>query len=111
MIMRDSVSFDEATLEREVADSAKNRPLSSAYTSSQKPTSKAPTMQLLRGCVFSKPLEKGESVSVTVTSGHVWITMEGDAQDHVLTVHERLEFAGPGLLVFEGLEQGARIQL
>ena len=111
MIMRASVSFDEAMLEREVADSAKNRHLSCSHTPSRKPTPKAPTMQLQRGCIFSKPLEEGERVSVAVITGHAWITMESDAEDHVLTAREEREFLGPGLLVIEGLEQGARIQL
>jgi hypothetical protein len=50
------------------------------------------------------------SATTRVTIGHAWITMEGDARDHVLTSNEEREFAGPGLLVIEGLEQGARIQ-
>jgi hypothetical protein len=111
MIMRTSVWFDEATLDRTVANSANNRSRSTDTSSSWKPAPKAPTVQLARGGIFSRPLEKGEQVSVTVTTGHAWITMEGDAEDHVLTTDEEREFTGPGLLVIEGLEQGARIQL
>ncbi|QIF03022.1 DUF2917 domain-containing protein [Roseimicrobium sp. ORNL1] len=109
--MRASVWSDETTLDRETASPASKSSRSTNPSTSWKPTPKSPTVQLARGGTFSKPLEKGERVSVTVTAGHAWITMEGDAQDHVLTVHERHEFAGPGLLVIEGLEQGARIQL
>jgi hypothetical protein len=50
-------------------------------------------------------------LTVMVASGHAWITMEGDTQDHVLISHEEREFTGPGLLVIEALEQGARIRL
>jgi hypothetical protein len=110
MIMRTSVGLDEATLDRELTDPADTR-TRSTNISPWRPASKAPSVQLERGSVFSKPLEKGERLSVTVMYGHAWITMEGDAQDHVLTSHEEREFAGPGLLVLEGLEQGARIRL
>jgi hypothetical protein len=112
MIMKASVWSDEATLDREVADSASSHTRTrSTGSSSRRPSLMAPTVQLERGGIFSKLLENGEHVSVTVTSGHAWITMEGDVQDHVLTSHEEREFFGPGLLVFEGLEHGAKIQL
>lgn len=109
MIMRASVWSDEATLDREVADSASKRRRSTDTSSSWKPTSKSPIVHLERGSIFSKAMEEGERVSVTVTAGHAWITMEGDAEDHVLTARESREFTGPGLLVIEGLEQGARM--
>lgn len=110
MNMRAFIWFDEATLDREVADPAGDRS-HSKDTPSWKPTPKSPTVQLERGCIFSKLLANGEHVYVAVTSGHAWITLEGDAQDHVLTSHEKREFSGPGLLVIEGLEQGARVQM
>jgi hypothetical protein len=110
MIMRASVWFDEATLERELANSATTR-TRSTDTPSWKPAPKAPTVQLERGSIFSRPLGKDERLTVRVTFGHTWITMEGDARDHVVTSNEEREFAGPGLLVIEGLEQGARVQL
>jgi hypothetical protein len=112
MIMRASVVYDEVTLDREVAHSASSHIRTrSTGSSSRRPSLMAPMVQLDRGGIFSKLLENGEHVSVTVTTGHAWITMEGDVQDHVLASHEEREFFGPGLLVFEGLEQGARIQL
>jgi hypothetical protein len=70
-----------------------------------------PTVQLQRGSIFSKSLEAGEHVTARGISGHAWVTMEGDARDHVLSANEELEFTGPGLLVMEGLEQGAHVQL
>ena len=109
MNMRASVWFGEATLESEVASSTSDR--ARLTHASRRPAPKAPTVQLGRGSIFSRPLEMGERLSVLVTTGHAWITMEGDAQDHVLTSNEEREFAGPGLLVIEGLEQGARIRL
>jgi hypothetical protein len=112
MIMRASVSFDGTTLEREVAESAKNS-FRATDTASRNPSPKftSPAVQLARGCVFSQHLEKYERVSVTVTTGYAWITMEGDAEDYVLTANDAREFTGPGLLVIEGLEQGAQIKL
>ena len=110
MNMRASVWFDEATLECEVAK-APTRERAHNRESSGRPARRTPTVQLERGSVFSKPLENGERLLVTVTMGHAWITMEGDAQDYVLTANEEQAFAGPGMLVIEGLQQGARVHL
>lgn len=109
MNMRASFWFDEATLERDVASSATTRTRSTDTSSSCWPAPKTPTVQLPRGGIFSTPLENGERLNVMVISGHVWITMEGDAQDYILASEQEHEFSGPGLLVIEGLEQGARI--
>lgn len=69
------------------------------------------TMQLGRGDIFSKMLERGECLAVTVTSGQAWITLEGDAEDHVLGPQEMRVFHGPWLLVMEGLEMGAGVEV
>lgn len=111
MIMRASIWFDELAMNRaSTTDSASGHARTSESFSWQ-PAPKAPTVHLERGSVFSRPLEDGERLTVQVTSGHAWITMEGDARDHVLTSNDEREFAGPGLLVIEGLEQGARVEL
>ncbi|WP_425468381.1 DUF2917 domain-containing protein [Roseimicrobium gellanilyticum] len=107
--MRASLWFDEATLDRGAADSASSR--TRPAESSRRPAPRTPAVQLERGCIFSRPLEEGECVSVMVTTGHAWITMECDVRDHVLAANDERVFAGPGLLVIEGLEQGARLQL
>ena len=45
-------------------------------------------------------------------AGQLWVTMEGDANDYVLTPGDRQCFQGPGLLLIETLgQENANLQL
>ncbi|HSI62575.1 MAG TPA: DUF2917 domain-containing protein [Candidatus Saccharimonadia bacterium] len=105
--MKASALFDTGG----IASRSSDLSASSTQTTVARPARKAPTVVLERGSVMSRPLQKGETLRVSVSIGHAWITMEGDARDYVLTAHDQHEFAGPGLLVIEGLEQGAWVQM
>ena len=59
--------------------------------------------RLRRGQVISFDLSKAESWKITLRSGQVWITMEGDPTDHVLNSGEVRHFQNPGRLVVEAL--------
>ena len=59
--------------------------------------------RLRRGQVISFDLSKAESWKITLRSGQVWITMEGDPTDYVLNPGESRHFQNPGRLVAEAL--------
>ena len=46
-------------------------------------------------------------VSLTVTRGRLWLTVDGQAQDHVLMAGQSLHLAGPARLRLGALELGA----
>jgi hypothetical protein len=104
MMMKASTWFGASTLNRTVAGTTD-------FTISKRPARKAPTILLDHGSIISKPLAKGEGVSVTITSGHAWITVEGEGRDHILVAQDQRDFTGPGLLVIEALERGAWVQM
>jgi hypothetical protein len=62
---------------------------------------------------FSSAVPEDANVRLRHTggAGHLWITFEGQATDHVLSPGEALQFRGPGLLVIEALEGGAQIRI
>jgi hypothetical protein len=73
--------------------------------------SKAPSMRLAYGELFSRFLEASEILRFRVISGHLWITMEGRREDYHLGAGENLSIEGPGRLVAEGIEDGAVVEI
>lgn len=73
--------------------------------------SKKPGTRIAYGQVFSRLLGKAETLRFRVLSGHLWLTMEGKREDHVLTSGQTLAIEGPGRLVAEGLEDGALVEV
>ena len=49
-------------------------------------------------------LAEDEQVRLVLESGTAWVTLEGDAEDHMLVKEDRARFSGPGRLVIESLE-------
>lgn len=64
---------------------------------------------LPEGGFLVRDLEAGEQADIRVLSGHLWVTVEGDARDYVLEAESRRSFAGPGRLMAEALEGPAEI--
>lgn len=56
---------------------------------------------LQRGEVTSVDLHPGELCRLVSRCGVGWVTMEGDAVDHVLDQSAVLHFTGPGRMVIE----------
>lgn len=67
--------------------------------------------RLAYGQIFSRHLEPAEALRIRVDSGHLWVTMEGSREDHLITAGEPLTLQGPGRLVAEGIEDGAIIEI
>jgi hypothetical protein len=63
----------------------------------------ASDIQLAKGAVHSCRLAADIAMQIRAMSGALWITFEGDPEDHVLEEGETMTFTGPGLLVAEGL--------
>jgi hypothetical protein len=61
--------------------------------------------------VFSRQIFEDEVFRIHVTSGHLWVTFEGSPEDHHLSDGDTWRFSGPGLLVAEGIEQGAVVEI
>lgn len=61
--------------------------------------------------LFSRRIFEGEVFRIRVTSGNLWVTFEGSPDDHHLSHGDTRRFHGPGLLVAEGIEQGAVIEI
>lgn len=61
--------------------------------------------------IFSRQIFEGEVFRIRVTSGHLWVTFEGSPDDYHLTDGDTRRFRGPGLLVAEGIEQGAVVEI
>ncbi len=56
---------------------------------------------------IARTLAEGEILRVRVFSGHLWVTLEGHADDHLLAAGDLRQFTGPGRLVAEGIGHGA----
>ncbi|QJE95827.1 DUF2917 domain-containing protein [Luteolibacter luteus] len=67
--------------------------------------------QIGRRQIFSRQILENEVFRIRVTSGHLWVTFEGSPDDHHLSDGDSRRFYGPGLLVAEGIEQGALIEI
>ena len=67
--------------------------------------------RLAYGQIFSRHLESAEALRIRVDSGHLWVTMEGSREDHLITAGETLTLQGPGRLVAEGIEDGGLIEI
>ena len=61
-------------------------------------------ISLNRRAVASLDLAADDRLRLTTRHGTSWITLEGIADDFVLTCSNPLEFAGPGRLVIEALD-------
>jgi hypothetical protein len=59
---------------------------------------------LKRRAVASLDLAADDCLRLTTRDGTAWVTLEGSANDFVLTCSDPLEFTGPGRLVIEALE-------
>src|SRR5687768_12714656 len=46
--------------------------------------------RLAYGQIFSRHLEPAEALRLRVDSGHLWVTMEGSREDHLITAGEAL---------------------
>jgi hypothetical protein len=73
--------------------------------------SKKPHARIAYGQVFSRLLEETETLRLRVVSGHLWLTMEGKREDHVLVSGQSIAVEGPGRLVAEGIEDGAVVEV
>lgn len=60
-------------------------------------------IELPKGTVYSCRIAPETALQVRAASGALWITLEGDPEDHVLEEGETMTFTGPGLVVAEGL--------
>ena len=60
-------------------------------------------VELAKGAVHSYHIAPDSALQVRAIAGALWITLEGDPEDHVLEDGETMKFTGPGLLVAEGL--------
>lgn len=63
------------------------------------------TLTPLRSLRVSRPL------TLRATRGRVWVTIEGDATDHVLAAGEALALPGHRHVIVEALDAGANCQL
>ena len=63
-------------------------------------TSLTPTACLARGAVASLAEHEGETLHCT--SGHLWVTVEGEGIDHILMAGESLPIPNEGKIVISG---------
>lgn len=61
--------------------------------------------------LFSRRIFEGEVFRIRVLAGHLWVTFEGSRKDYHLGESEIHRFHGPGLLVAEGIEDGAVLEI
>ena len=76
-----------------------------------RPRQEAARARIPYGQIFSRLLKETEVLRFRVISGHLWVTQEGSRKDHLLVAGEFEDFAGPGRLVAEGIEDGAVVEL
>jgi hypothetical protein len=67
-------------------------------------------ISLKRRAVTSLDLTAGDRLRLTTRDGIAWVTLEGSAEDFVLSSASPLEFTGPGRLVIEALEDDLAIR-
>jgi len=79
------------------------------HRSAASSAAQAPVWSLAKGQLRSVLLAEGEHRQIEVLHGECWITMEGDANDYVLSAKESLKFNGPGLVLIEALSGSAEV--
>lgn len=60
-------------------------------------------IRLAAGELHVMRLAADETVALRIRSGELWVTLEGDATDHLLGSGDVFRAEGPGLLVAEAL--------
>ena len=55
-------------------------------------------------------VRRGETALVEATQGRVWLTRDGQPQDHILEAGQRLAFAGPARLRVSAEGGGAQLR-
>jgi hypothetical protein len=66
-------------------------------------------MTLARGALWSHRM-RSSGLTLTCQEGGVWLTREGDVEDHVLSAGDTLRLDTPGLVVVQALSS-ARFEL
>lgn len=61
------------------------------------------SFHLCKGALQTQRLAAKEIVEIQILAGAAWVTLEGDANDYVLTAGDTRILRGPGLVVVEGL--------
>lgn len=60
-------------------------------------------VELAKGAVHSYHIDPDSAMQVRAVAGALWITLEGDPEDHVLEAGKTMTLTSHGLLVAEGL--------
>ena len=70
------------------------------------------THTLIPGEYLSRQLSDQDALELVAEAGQLWVTMEGDANDYVLTPGDRQCFHGPGHILIEAIgQEKANLQL
>ena len=79
----------------------------SAVITTPKPAHGEPgkNVRLRKGALHSIRLGAMSAVKLRITQGLCWVSMEGDRNDYVAGANCELRFAGPGLLIIEGMQE------
>lgn len=80
-----------------------------AHSSAASPVAQGSVWSLAKGQLRSLFLAEGEHRQIEVLHGECWITMEGDANDYVLSAGSSLHFIGPGLAIVEALSGSVEV--
>ncbi|HEY5892013.1 MAG TPA: DUF2917 domain-containing protein [Chthoniobacterales bacterium] len=70
-----------------------------------------PKITLSSGALLAHRVNDHETLTLTVSAGHAWITNEGDPEDYILAAGEIFEIAGPARLLVEGIHDGAEFDM
>jgi hypothetical protein len=80
-----------------------------AHSFAASPAAQGSVWSLAKGQLRSLFLAEGERLHIEVLHGECWITMEGDANDYVLSPGSSLHFFGPGLAIVEALSGSVEV--
>jgi hypothetical protein len=61
-------------------------------------------LTLAKGQTYAVALDPEAELLITVESGCLWVTVEGDSMDYAATAHAPVVVKGSGLVVLEGVE-------
>lgn len=61
-------------------------------------------LTLAKGETYTMTLDRESELVITVESGCLWVTAEGDAMDYAATAAAPVVVKGNGLVVLEGVE-------
>jgi hypothetical protein len=75
------------------------------------PMTGQPIVRLGQGALHSFTLPRNASAQICARSGTCWITVEGDAEDHVLRAGETVCLCGSGRVIIEPLGGAAAFEL